>query len=48
MVESTMVTRMDRLQDISHPSLRRFAPVAVTTCPSLRRFAPILIGRFAH
>ena len=27
-------------QDVSHPSSRRFAPVAVTICPSLRRFAP--------
>ena len=27
-------------QDVSHPSSRRFAPVAMTTCPSLRRFAP--------
>ena len=26
-------------QDVSHPSSRRFAPVALTTCPSLRRFA---------
>ena len=28
------------VQDVSHPSSRRFAPVAVTTCPSLRRFVP--------
>ena len=28
-------------QDVSHPSSRRFAPVAVPTCPSLRRFAPL-------
>ena len=28
-------------QDVSHPSSRRFAPVAVTTCPILRRFAPL-------
>ena len=34
-------------QDVSHPPLRRFTPVAVTTCPSFRRFAPIFIRRFA-
>ena len=28
-------------QDVSHPSSRRFAPVAVTICLSLGRFAPL-------
>ena len=32
-------------KDVSHPSSRRFDPVAVTICPSLRRFAPV--RRFA-